>query len=66
MWTTGTGNVEWDGPKILYLLMKNVIPTTMIEIYTHKQKIKSINNGNIEANVVMTNGKHTLYIVVTN
>ena len=45
-WTTTTGQVKWDGPKMLYLLMKKVIPTTMVDIVTHKKMIKSIVSGN--------------------
>jgi hypothetical protein len=50
-WTNSTGQVEWDGPTMLFILMKKVRPTTMVDIVTHKQKIKSIVSGNFEDNV---------------
>ena len=48
--TTNTGQVKWDVPTMLYLLMNKVRPTTMVDIVTHKQKIKYILSANFEDN----------------
>ena len=50
-WTTNTGQVECDGPTMLYLIMKKVRPTTIIDLFTHKQIIKYIVSANFEDNV---------------